>query len=316
MIEKIVQMEQIPLETPVLFLIFNRPDLTEKVFGQIRKVRPKQLFIAADGPRASHPDDLEKCLKTREIVLGMIDWDCEVNTLFRDTNLGCGLAVSQAITWFFEHVEMGIILEDDCYPDLSFFRFCEELLEYYKDDERVMHISGGSYLPKKYFSDNSYYFSKYAFVWGWATWRSSWEKFYYDVTGLNLFINKIHKDKKERIYWERTYHSIISGNLDTWAWRWNFILWENNGFAVNAVSNWIKNIGFQNDSTHTRTEIWAYKQVRIEKTEFNWLNHPNKMQIYEKADNLVFKYYNLRERKLIDRINGRLQSIFMGKKKR
>ena len=111
------------LDTPVLFLIFNRPDVTEKVFSQIKKATPKQLFIAADGPRAANAEDQVECAKTRQLVLDMIDWECEVKTLFREENLGCGLAVSQAITWFFEHVEMGIILEDDCYPDLSFFRF-------------------------------------------------------------------------------------------------------------------------------------------------------------------------------------------------
>ena len=125
-------MEQGEFETPVLFLIFNRPDLSQQVFERIREIKPKQLFVAADGPRATHPDDAQKCADARRVTLNIIDWECEVKTLFRDENLGCGLAVSQAITWFFEQVEMGIILEDDCYPDLSFFRFCEKLLDYYK----------------------------------------------------------------------------------------------------------------------------------------------------------------------------------------
>ena len=160
--------KQYLFEIPVLFLIFNRPDLTKIVFERIREVSPKQMFIAADGPRKEHPEDVEKCESARKIVLDMIGWDCEVKTLFQKKNLGCGLAVSQAITWFFEHVEEGIILEDDCLPDLSFFSYCSTLLEYYKLSPNVMHISGDNFQQGKKRGPNSYYFSKYIHCWGWA----------------------------------------------------------------------------------------------------------------------------------------------------
>ena len=143
---------------PVLFLVFNRPDLARRVFARIREARPAHLFIAADGPRPDHPDDVPACRETR-LLAAQVDWPCEVKTLFRDANLGCRAAVSSAITWFFEHVEAGIILEDDCLPDLSFFPFCAELLERYRDDERITTISAMGYPRAGLCGRHSYFFS-------------------------------------------------------------------------------------------------------------------------------------------------------------
>src|SRR4030042_6453503 len=154
-------MSNCKLTTPVLFLIFNRPDTTEKVFDEIRKAKPKKLFVAADGPRQDKQGEKEKVGRARQIVIDGIDWDCEIKTLFRDKNLGCKVAVSSAINWFFENEEMGIILEDDCLPHQSFFRFCGELLEKYKDDERIMVISGENLLFGRKRTNYSYYFSRY-----------------------------------------------------------------------------------------------------------------------------------------------------------
>ena len=158
--------------TPILFMIFNRPDTTQQVFAKIRGQKPKFLFIAADGPRANHPADAELCQATRNVALN-IDWECEVKTLFREENLGYGVAPAEAITWFFENVEQGIILEDDIDTDPSFFTFCEELLNYYKNDEQIMRISDSYFFADLKPKDtvNSYYFSKQIHGWGWATWR-------------------------------------------------------------------------------------------------------------------------------------------------
>ena len=131
--------------TPILFLIFNRPDVTKCVFEEIRKQKPQYLYLAADGPRANKPGEYEKCILAREVVLEGIDWNCELKTLYRDENLGCGKAVSEAITWFFEHVEEGIILEDDCLPNNSFFTFCSELLDRFRTTDKIMHISGNNF---------------------------------------------------------------------------------------------------------------------------------------------------------------------------
>jgi len=154
------------LKAPVLLLIFNRPDTTQLVFNKIRKARPAELYIAADGPRKNQPDDPENCRKAREI-LRQVDWDCKISTLFREENLGCKIGVSSAIDWFFSEVEEGIILEDDCVPDQSFFQFCQELLARYRDDKRVMMISGDNFQFGRRRTDYSYYFSQYVHIWGW-----------------------------------------------------------------------------------------------------------------------------------------------------
>jgi threonyl-tRNA synthetase len=160
--------------TPILFLVFKRPDTTERVFEQIRSIRPAFLYLAADGPRNDKSGEKETCKKVREIVLSNIDWECEVNTLFRDENLGCGKAVSQAITWFFEHEEEGIILEDDCLPDASFFQYCAELLKKYRTEEKVMTISGSNLLGYPWKVNGQSYFWGQGGIWGWATWKRAW----------------------------------------------------------------------------------------------------------------------------------------------
>ena len=161
------------MDTPILFLVFNRPDTTSKVFQRIREIQPLKLFIAADGPRPEKEGEKEKCETVKRSVLENIDWPCEVKTLFRNNNLGCGKAVSNAITWFFQNVEEGIILEDDILPDKSFFNFCKDLLEKYRYDERIKVI-GGSNIHKKAGIKDSYYFSSICRIWGWASWRRVW----------------------------------------------------------------------------------------------------------------------------------------------
>jgi GT2 family glycosyltransferase len=148
------------LKTALLFIIFNRPDTTEHVFEAIRQARPQTLFIAADGPRKDRPGEIEKCLQARHIATS-VNWDCDVKTLFQNTNLGCKAAVSTAITWFFDNVEEGIILEDDCLPDQSFFSFCGDLLRRYEDDDRIFHIGGVNFQKETGPHRSSYYFSRY-----------------------------------------------------------------------------------------------------------------------------------------------------------
>jgi FkbM family methyltransferase len=280
-------------DTPVLFLIFNRPDVTERVFGQVRKVQPKQLFIGADGPRADKPGEKEKCEATRQLVLDMIDWECEVKTLFRDENLGCGLAVSQAITWFFEHVEMGIILEDDCYPDLSFFPFCEELLEYYKDDERVMHIGGTNWQFGKIVGTGSYYFSNQSHVWGWATWRNAWKHYDHEMikweNDYHLF-NKIGLRRKEITkYYNDIFTLTKNGAIDTWDYKWKFSIWHEGGNSIIPNRNLVANVGFEQSSTHTSTSPRDYDKIRLESIKD--LDHPLSNDINYKADYFYFNFF-------------------------
>ncbi|MCA9487688.1 MAG: hypothetical protein KC516_01865 [Nanoarchaeota archaeon] len=241
------------IKTPVLFLVFNRLDTTKKVFEEIKKARPRVLFIAADGPR--NESERKKTDQVRDYILKNVDWNCRLKTLFRERNLGCKIAVSSAIDWFFNNVERGIILEDDCLPQQSFFKYCEEILEKFKDNEKIMHIAGTnvegiSEIPE------SYFFSRHFNVWGWASWKRAWEK--YDV---NIKIwPKVRKERLIRKY-SRNYldylenvrglNNLYKGKLDTWDYQWAFTCIINNGFAVHPRKNQITNIGFTEQGTHT-----------------------------------------------------------------
>lgn len=291
-----MQKEDPEFDTPILFLIFNRPDLTEKVFGQIRKIRPKQLFIGADGPRKDKPGEDEKCQATRQLVLDMIDWDCEVKTLFREENLGCGLAVSQAITWFFEHVEMGIILEDDCYPDLSFFRFCSEILKYHKNNSKVMHIGGTNWQLDKKRGYGSYYFSNFAHVWGWASWRDRWLKYDHNIQYKINLATKF-TNKTELAFWQNSLKALLENKVDSWAYRWKYSIWYNEGVCIIPEKNLVKNLGFGSNSTHTSSKTNHYDSIKLEKCSTKII-HVDEFQISKKADIFTIKKHYMPQRKI------------------
>lgn len=244
------------MKTPVLFLVFNRPDKTRTVFGSIRQAKPERLFVAADGPRKGRKEDEELCRETREIIR-QVDWPCDIKTLFREENLGCKRAVSSAIDWFFEHVEEGIILEDDCLPDQSFFKFCEEMLERYRENERVGMISGNNFQFGKLQNDHSYYFSKYSHIWGWATWRRAWRKYDVNISSWPE-LKKRHKlsymfNLKDRYYWKSIFNDTYAGKIDTWDYQWTYACFMNNYLSIMPAVNLVSNIGFSDEhSTHTR----------------------------------------------------------------
>lgn len=281
------------LATPVLFMIFNRSDTTQKVLNAIRQAKPKQIFIAADGPREDKEGEIEKCQRTRKIATS-VDWDCEVKTLFRDKNLGCKIAVSSAIGWFFENIEEGIILEDDCLPSQSFFWYCQELLEKYKNDMRVWHIAGrnnlGSYLPSLY----DYHFTTGGSVWGWATWRNRWE---YNNLNLDIIEDK-ESNKKLKDFLCNT--NAFRGHLDamrtikedkvnTWDYYWIFSTKINNGLAIVPSKNLVKNIGFGEDATHTTT-CNNIEQLNMIANEIKFpIKHPSIISIDRKLSNLLDK---------------------------
>ena len=287
-----------PLKTPVLFLIFKRLDTTKQVFEQIKKAKPPRLYIAADGPRDYVEGEAEKVKAAREYVLSNIDWNCEVKTLFREKNLGCGKAVSQAITWFFENEEMGIILEDDCLPSQSFFWFCEELLERYKDDMRVGQISGFNYGYKNKDLKYDYFFSKYPMIWGWASWANRWKNYSLDledfdeIKALNFF--NLLFDKKELRKRLSVFNRVKNNEIDTWDYQWSFALYKNIQFTVIPKKNYILNLGFGEDSTHTFIKN-PYEHLTLEETNKS-LEHPkyivqdiNLYKIINKEDRLLQK---------------------------
>lgn len=267
------------IRTPVLFLVFNRLDTTKKVFGEIKKAKPKKLFVAADGPRTK--DEKKKTDAVRQYILDNVDWDCDLKTLFREKNLGCKYAVSGAIDWFFKNVEQGIILEDDCLPSQSFFRFCEELLEKYKYDERIMQISGTNFIQEKTAELNeSYFFSKMPYIWGWATWRRAWK--FYDVS-----FNKIVPYSASSNFLDYLMHNkkvLDLQKINTWDVQW-FSLCKINGLTVIPKKNLIANIGFGEDSTHEMTNNVDKSFLQKERKEMGFpLIHPKKISWYKKFD--------------------------------
>jgi ADP-heptose:LPS heptosyltransferase len=277
--------------TPILFIIFNRPDVTEEVFNEIRKAKPTQLYIAADGPREHNAYDEELCKKTREIVHN-IDWPCEVKTLFREKNLGCGKAVSSAITWFFSEVEQGIILEDDCLPHPSFFNYCQTLLDYYKTDERVMHIGGVNFQDQSR-GTGSYYFSAVTHVWGWATWRRAWKNYDFHVHDYYTFVREgtIYSYFKNELiaeHWLNTFKLMFHHQVDTWDHQWSYTIFNNGGLSIIPNVNLISNIGFRHDATHTFADNSIYANAKTTEIPFP-LKHPNTVEIERQADYYFFK---------------------------
>lgn len=262
------------MNTPILFLIFNRSQCTRRVFEQIRKVRPAKLYVSADGPRTHVAGDIESCRLARQII-EEVDWKCTVKTYFRAENAGCKRAVKSGIDWFFEHEEAGIILEDDCLPDPSFFNFCEETLKKYADDERIMHISGHNPAMNACRKmDSSYVYSKFSMIWGWATWRRAWK--YYDGTFTDLeshwrqsgnAIANLVSDKTACRYMLDKFQRTRDGQIDTWDYAWFYTIIARDGWCVNPVFNLIENIGFNRAATHTgNTHFW--RMIKVKPMEF------------------------------------------------
>nr|WKN40032.1 nucleotide-diphospho-sugar transferase [Tunicatimonas sp. TK19036] len=280
-------------ETPVLFVIFNRPEKTKHSFEAIRAAQPKKLFIAADGPRETSPTDAENCKKTRAVV-DTIDWDCEVKTLFRDKNSGgSGQGVSSAIHWFFDHVEAGIILEDDCVPNLSFFFFCEEMLKKYQDDQRVMHICGSNFLFGKTIGDGSYYYSRVINVWGWATWKRAWQHFDYDMKIFPKFveyntINHLYASKTIQKEYLRTFQNAYDNTWKCWDRRWMLAVYANNGVSVVPNYNLVANIGYGEGASAEYYEDDI--SINMPTAELNEIVHPSFFIIDREAD----EHYHLK----------------------
>jgi len=299
------------LDTPILFLIFNRPETTTLVFEQIRIAKPKHLFIAADGPSADKHNEELNCELVRKLVLDGIDWPCEVRTLFRIQNLGCGKAVSEAITWFFEHVEQGIILEDDCLPSQDFFRFCSDMLSRYKDKDEIMEVTGTNILQGKLEQTNdSYYFSSYGSIWGWATWRRAWKHYDFDMLDFDVMKGEMLLRLKSRLdikNWMHSFFNVYQKEIDTWDYQWVYTLWKNKGICIVPTENLILNIGFGLDATHTLgNNNFSYLKLSTVKLP---LNHPKIISVNKKSDELMTKFFSSPKKNFISRIMTKLRVI-------
>ncbi len=236
------------LNTPILFLTYKRFETSEKVFESIKNARPKKLYFVSNAPKKNDIVELEKVQKVRSLVKE-VNWDCDVVTLFRDEYLDVKESITFSIDWFFEHEDKGIILEDDCVPSQTFYPFCQELLDYYQNDESVFSIGGCCFLEDKNLLDNEYRFSRHTYIWGWATWKRAWLK--YDVKMTNWPVFKKSKDYKNifknfviRSYWTNIFNMVYENKFKTWDYQWLYTIWLNNGISIIPNRNLISNIGF------------------------------------------------------------------------
>ena len=244
------------LQAPVAFFVFRRPDTTRRVFEAIAKARPTRVLLIADGPRDGRAGEAEACEEVRQIVT-RVDWPCEVTTNFADHNLGCGERVITGLNWVFSQVEEAIILEDDCLPDPSFFPFCQELLAKYRGDSRIAYISGDSLVGRHPKLADSYYFSRVGGIWGWATWRSEWQRYdrhlaEWPALKESGILGEIFDDPRMVRFWTQIFTSMHEKTgPDTWDHQWVYTGLKNNSLAIVPTVNLITNIGFGKDATHT-----------------------------------------------------------------
>lgn len=297
------------LDTPILFIVFNRPAPTRRAFEAIRAAKPRRLYIASDGPRPHKEGEATLVKAVREIAT-QVDWDAEVHTLFRDRNVGCKQGVAGAIDWFFQHEPEGIILEDDCVPSSSFFRFCQEMLARYRDDNRVMHIAGTNHHPEYVRDpDYSYYFSFYGHMWGWATWRRAWALYDMDLAifpeiTAKAYLRDLFGNRLAAQYFTRKVGEAYSGKLDTWDYQWDFIRMIHSGLTVVPNINLVENIGFGPDATHTFSA--QNESAKNQASDIGFpLRHPAFVIRDAQSDNRHFRL--LLKRILIRKILGSLR---------
>lgn len=269
-----------PFNTPVLLIAFNRPKEIRAVIDALRKIKPTRVYVAIDAPRQGRADDAKNVAEVKRVIDTAIDWSCIVQKRFQDKNLGCGYGPAAAITWFFKNVEAGIILEDDCVADPSFFVFCEELLKKYKDNPQVMHITGDNYQDGQKRGIYSYFFSKYTFVWGWATWRRAWQHF--DHTLI---------PEKDR------------GHV--WDGAWIKSVRKQKGYAIIPQVNLVQNIGFGENATHTRN-VQTGAEYKAGSMLFP-LSHPPKITWNIAADYYAYRHFF--KRSIIGSITYRLRKL-------
>ena len=298
---------------PVLFLNYNRPNLTRQSFAVIQKLQPRQLFIACDGYRQDIPGDKEKTEEVRAIVQ-QVNWECEVHYNFSNTNKGCKYGVSSAITWFFEHVEAGVILEDDIIPSPGFFEFAKAMLREYKMEDRVMHISGNSFLnllPPP--NNTSFYFSSIPHVWGWATWRRAWNKYSTDMSSYDKSEDFPHIRSEElKIYYRRCFDKCKTNEIDTWDYQWGYTLWKHEGLSITPKVNLIKNIGFGQDATHTKSGSDRLKNITAGALAKPY-TAPRKLEIDQDMDERLLAVHFLEgaaKNRLTNRVSRKLKSFF------
>jgi hypothetical protein len=283
------------LETPVAFVLFKRPDRTARVFDAIRRARPSRLFLIADGPRAGKSDEERGCEEARAVV-EQVDWPCEVTRDFASGNVGLKHRLPSGLDGVFREVDRAIVLEDDCIPHETFFRFCDELLERYADDELVMHVAGSQLLRDPPEWTASYHFSRYVHIWGWATWRRAWSHFDLELRdwhGLGRDqresrLRSMFSEESERGHWRYVWDN--SSEIENWDAQWSYALLAHEGLAANPNRNLITNVGFGEDATNAAEDPLGIAARPLEAMEFP-LRHPDEIERDAAADVLASRLF-------------------------
>ncbi|MDR2970402.1 MAG: hypothetical protein LBU83_00525 [Bacteroidales bacterium] len=271
-------------KTPILLILYNRVEETHNLFQIIRKIKPEKLYVAADGANRNIQIDYQMCLKARSVI--MPEWKCETKYMFHDEHIGKSKNAYKAISWMFEHEKEGIILFDDTMPNLDFFHYCEQLLEKYRDVPEIMHI-GANYLERgKKYLKNSYHYSAYAFIWGFATWRRTWQEFNLEIKKepeeVYKIIDKYVHNPIEKIFCHRIYNVLRKYNLDYWEYQYNFHIWKKDGLCIAPNVNLVTNVGFKKRKRHIR-------KLMKDTAPILPLQHPAIIERNRKADAYTFR---------------------------
>lgn len=289
------------MRSPVLFMIFRRPEATAEVFKAIREARPPRLYIAADGPRPDRPEDMELCNLAREAATA-VDWECEVKTLFRGRSLSRAVACSGALNWFFQHEQEGIVLEDDVLPHQDFFHFCDQMLEYYRDEPKVFQITANNFQMGLKRGGASYYFSRLSHTWGWATWARAWKHYDHSMAGLPAFLKNdlpaLFPSEEAVRYFSRTLRAVKEDIVPSWAFRWLFSVLRHQGLVVTPNQNLASHIGSGADGGGA--SLWDY----IEPSPIKEIIHPGAVQPDLDADMLMIRVRCLPEGQSLESLLG------------
>ncbi|MGC9151225.1 MAG: nucleotide-diphospho-sugar transferase [Microbacter sp.] len=284
----------VPFDVPILFQIYNSLETSLRVFEEIKKVRPLHFYLVQDGYRRNYLHEESECLQVREAILAKIDWECHLVTLFRKNNLGPGKGTADAIKWFFDQVEYGIVLEHDCLPHPDFFDFCSSLLYKYKNTDQIKLINGSNYQMEKKFNKSSYYFCSSGQLWGWAGWKRTFINYTADINqidydSLSKKIKSLFKTRREQYYWGQTYQWIKNKQVDTWDYQLMYMIWQEKGLIIQPNVNLISNIGFGEQAIHCKDEF----STLANNTTKNILplKHPAKIKRSYKADTNYFDNY-------------------------
>ena len=277
------------MNTPVVFMVFNRPEPTRRVLERIRQAQPPKLLVVCDGARPGVPTDAGRVAEVRALIAQGVDWPCEVLTNYAPANLGCRERVATGLNWAFSQVEEAIILEDDCLPDPSFFPYCEELLTRYRDDPRVMHIGGGNLATRYLHGEASYWFSHQTSIWGWATWRRAWCHYDLEMTTWDARADALRSSFSSR--WETHFWLPIFNQTrldhrktNTWDFSWAYTCRSLHGLCIVPRHNLVANIGFGDDSTHTAT---TDPRLQLPSAPCGPMRHPRKVKWNRYGDELL-----------------------------